>query len=416
MVAVCLLLATTASGTAQEESANGALRVYLECSGGMACDQREFRTQIDWVNWVRQRQDAELHVIITGEGTGSGGRRMALDFIGLEDLEGTDDRLAYTFLGTDVRDEAVRGLTRVLSFGVARYSVLAGVTPPVDLVRSEAAEDALSDRLVTSDQVVDPWDFWVFEVDFNTNMNGESSRKNRSFRGGFEADRVTTTWKFAFDARGNWRRNEIELSDSTIVDSRRDWDVETSLVYSLAEHWSVGGGAEVSAATRTNQDLNAAIGPQLEYSVWPYEESPRRSLRVRYQIGVRHFQYEEVTLFGFTEETRPVEELEVSLNQRQPWGSVFANVSGSHFLHDLSKYRMRVGGFMSFRVVRGLSVNVNGGASWIRDQLFLPQAGVSDEEILLQRRRVASNFDWDFGVGFGFQFGSIYNNVVNNRF
>ena len=58
---------------------------------------------------------------------------------------------------------------------------------------------------------------------------------------------------------------------------------------------------------------------------------------------------------------------------------------------------------------------MSGRASWIRDQLFLPAAGVSDEEILLQRRRVASNFDWDFGVGFSFQFGSIYNNVVNNR-
>jgi hypothetical protein len=25
-----------------------ALRVYLECSDGMGCDQREFRTEIDW--------------------------------------------------------------------------------------------------------------------------------------------------------------------------------------------------------------------------------------------------------------------------------------------------------------------------------------------------------------------------------
>jgi hypothetical protein len=39
-----------------------------------------------------------------------------------------------------------------------------------------------------------------------------------------------------------------------------------------------------------------------------------------------------------------------------------------------------------------------------------------DDERLLERRRVASNFDWNFGTGFSFQFGSIYNNVVNNRF
>ena len=53
---------------------------------------------------------------------------------------------------------------------------------------------------------------------------------------------------------------------------------------------------------------------------------------------------------------------------------------------------------------------------WIRDQLFLSAEGASDEEILLERRRLASDFDWNFGFGLSYQFGSIYNNVVNNRF
>ena len=59
---------------------------------------------------------------------------------------------------------------------------------------------------------------------------------------------------------------------------------------------------------------------------------------------------------------------------------------------------------------------MNGRFSWIRDQLFIPAADISDEERLLQRRRLASNFDWDMGIGLSFQFGSIFNNVVNNRF
>ena len=91
-------------------------------------------------------------------------------------------------------------------------------------------------------------------------------------------------------------------------------------------------------------------------------------------------------------------------------------MEGSHYLHDLEKYRVGAGGFLSFRVVRGLNLRVDGRVSWIRDQLFLPGADVTDEEILLQRRRLASNFDWSFGGGFSFQFGSIFNNVVNNRF
>ncbi|MDX1494949.1 MAG: hypothetical protein R3253_12850, partial [Longimicrobiales bacterium] len=415
VVAWALLLPAGAAAQAAPGGSlrNGdALRVFFECRG-RACDTRQFRTEIDWVNWVRDRQDAQVHVIVTSVQTGSGGERYNLDFIGLEELEGREDELTFTSLGTDVRDEEVRGLQRVLAVGLTRFSILAGAGAPVDLVSAE--RDEVTDRLVTSDEVDDPWDFWVFEIQGGVDLSGETSRQSRRFDGGLDVSRITTTWKIEFEADGNWRRAEIELSDTTIVDSRRDWDTEATVVYSLADHWSLGGRAEVSAATRTNQDLSVSLGPRVEYSVWPYEEAPRRSLAIRYDVGVRYFDYEEVTIFGRTEEIRPVQGIEVALNQRQPWGSVFANAEASHYLHDPGKYRVSTGGFLSFRVLRGLNLRLNGRASWIRDQLFL-SGDVTDEEILLERRRLASNFDWDIGVGFSFQFGSIYNNVVNNRF
>lgn len=416
LIAGALAFAAPATGQDPDSGpSNGdaLLRVFLECSGG-ACDQREFRTEIDWVNWMRDRQDAHIHLIITRQETGSGGNQYELDFIGLAELEGLDDQLGYVTLGTDVRDEQVRGMTRVIAAGLARYSVLVGAGTPFDIVGNAGDPDL--DRIVTSQEVDDPWDFWVFEVDMSTDFGGETSRKNKRFNGGVEARRVSETWKIEFDAGGSWRQNEIQLTDTTIVDTRRDWDTELFVAYALADHWSVGGRAEVSAATRTNQDLNVASGGAIEYSVWPYEESPRRRLRVRYSLGVRHFRYEEVTLFGQTAETRPVHDMEVSINQRQPWGSVFANINASQYMHDLSKNRLSTGGFLSFRIVRGLNLNVNGRVSWIRDQLFLPADDATDEEILLERRRLASSFDWDFGMGFSFQFGSIFNNVVNNRF
>ena len=405
----------TGPAPAPARGREGALRVFFECEGSRgACDSNELRTEIDWVNWVRDRNDAQVHVIVTSQETGSGGSSYQLDFIGLEDLRGVDDRLTYTAFGTDVRDESVRGVTRTLGVGLARYSLLAGAATVLDV--EEASVEGAPERLVASDQVDDPWDFWVFRVDLNTDLSGESSRRNKSLRGGFDASRVTTTWKIDVEARGSWRESEIDLSDSTIVDSRSDWDVEASVAYALADHWSLGGTFEVSAATRTNQDLSVAAGPALEYSVWPYDESTRRALRVSYSVGVRHYDYVEETLFGVTAETRPVEAVHVSLSQRQPWGSVYAGVEASHYLHDLDKYRFGGGGRLSFRIVRGLSLRIDGRVSWIRDQLFLAARELDDQEILLQQRRLASDFDWDFGMGFSFQFGSIYNNVVNNRF
>ncbi len=399
------------------EQGDRALRVYYECSGDRgACDSREFRTQIDWVNWVRDRRDAQVHVIITSQGTGSGGSEYQLDFLGLEDLAGMEDRLSYTSLGTDVRDETVRGITRVLAIGLARFSTASGSGAILE-VREVAATGAPTDRLVTSDEVTDPWNFWVFRIGVDGNMSGETLRSNRRFSGDFRADRVTTDWKYEFRANGSWRESETTLSDSSVyVDTRRNWNAETGAVYSLADHWSLGANAEVSSATSTNQDFSLATNVAAEFSVWPYAESPRRSLRAAYIIGVRHLDYEEETVYGFLEETRGVHALQVSLSQRQPWGTFFGNVEGSHYLHDLSKYRVSTGGFLSFRVVRGVNIRISGRAAWIRDQLFIPAIDITDEERLLQRRQLASNFDWDLGVGLSFQFGSIFNNVVNNRF
>ena len=393
------------------------LRVFYECSGERgACDSREFRTQIDWVNWMRDRKDAQVHVLITSQGTGSGGAQYEFHFIGLEDLEGSEDRLSYTSLGTDVRDETVRGITRILAIGLARFSTLAGSGAVLDIRQAEGA-GAPTDRLVTSDEVTDPWNFWVFEIGVDGNFSGETSRSNQRVSGDFEASRVTPEWKMNFEADGSWRESEITLSDSSVyVDTRQNWSAEVGAAYSLAEHWSLGGNAEVSSATSTNQDLSVGVNSAVEYSFWPYEESPRRSLRARYILGLRHFRYEEETVYGYLEETRGIETVEVSLSQRQPWGTFFGNVSGSHYLHDIDKFRLSTGGFLSFRIVRGLNLRVNGRMSWIRDQLFIPAEDISDEEILLQRRKLASNFDWDFGIGLSFQFGSIFNNVVNNRF
>jgi hypothetical protein len=420
---IALTLLGRADGLGAQEAAaprqagDGALHVYYECSGARgACDSREFRTQIDWVNWVRDRRDAQVHVIITSVGTGSGGSQYRLHFIGREDLEGVEDDLTYTSLGTDVRDETVRGITRVLAIGLARFSHLAGSGAVLDVRQAEGAGGP-TDRLVTSDEVNDPWNFWVFEVGVDGSFSGESTRKSERYSGDFEASRVTTEWKFNFEADGSWRESETTLSDNSVyVDTRRNWSAETGAAHSLASHWSLGASVGVSSATSTNRDFSVAGNTALEYSVWPYEEAPRRSLRVRYILGVRHYDYEEETVYGYLEETRGVESLEVSLSQRQPWGTFFGNVEGSHYLHDVSKYRLSTGGFLSFRVVRGVNIRVNGRVSWIRDQLFIPAEDISDEERLLQRRRLASNFDWDFGVGLSFQFGSIYNNVVNNRF
>ena len=52
----------------------------------------------------------------------------------------------------------------------------------------------------------------------------------------------------------------------------------------------------------------------------------------------------------------------------------------------------------------------------MKNQIYLSAEGVSDEDILVSRRQLATDFTYNISTGLTFRFGSIYNNVVNNRY
>ena len=420
--AVMAVLVTAPPGARAQESSDTAdtqgqraLRVFFDCSG-RNCNSTYYRTEIDWVNWVRDRTLAQVHLIMTSQTNASNGREYGFDFIGLQELEGVDDALGYASLGSDTSEENLSGISQVLAIGLARYSVLAGSGEGLEVQRSGASRD-LTDRLVTGDDVEDPWNFWVFNVGLNGNYDEESSENEARIRGNMSASRTTTTWKFRVSGFGSYSREELELSDgSTVLDTRSNWNLNQELVHALADHWSVAFESEASASTRSNQDFGIEVGPGIEYSYWPYEEAPRRSFTFTYRVNVQYFDWEEETEFFKTSETRPGQRFEARLFQRQAWGDSWLSVETSSFLDDVAQNRIELNGNISIRVFRGLRFNAGAGWERIRDQIFLPLEGLTDEEILLRRRERASEYEFDLRMGFSYQFGSIFNNVVNNRF
>ena len=158
------------------------------------------------------------------------------------------------------------------------------------------------------------------------------------------------------------------------------------------------------------------FAPGIEFNVFPYSELSRRSLTFSYEVGMSAVDYEEETIFGKTEETLGSQEIEVTFDVEQPWGDSRMRVRYNSFFNDLSKYSTSVFGNLSFRVVRGLSLNVSASASLVRDQLYLAKMELPDEEILLERRQLATDSRYSISFGFSYTFGSIFNNVVNPRF
>ena len=52
----------------------------------------------------------------------------------------------------------------------------------------------------------------------------------------------------------------------------------------------------------------------------------------------------------------------------------------------------------------------------MRDQIALAWGGLTQEEVLLRQRELATDYRFFISGGISYRFGSIFNNVVNPRF
>ena len=397
------------------------ISVFLDCAS-RNCNQNYFRTELPWVNWVRLPDDSDVHMIMTSQATGAGGRDYRLDFIGSGSF-GYERQLSYQAPPTNTDRETLDEIARTIGVGLLHFATVNGFFDDISTFQ-EVSTGLLNgqgpdpgERVVAQEEVDDPWDFWVFRLGGRTELNGEQTRRTQRIDGNFSASRVTPTWKMNFRGNVNYNQREIDLADeSTFTDSRTDWGFSNLIAYSLAEHWSIGVQGEMRRIVRFNQAFRAEITPALEYSFFPYEEATRHALTVFYQIGPAYRRYIEETQFLQTAETRWEQSLEFELSQRQQWGDASISMTGSHFLHDIDLYNVRLRGEIDFRIARGVSVNAEGNISWVNDQIYLSAEGATDAEALLNLQQRAQDFNYSLQLGFSFQFGSIYNNVVNNRF
>jgi hypothetical protein len=97
-----------------------ALRIVLDCQN-FDCDLDFFRIEITFVNYVRDRADAEVHILATTESTSGGGDQYTLDFIGLNTFAGRNDQLRYVSQPNEPGDDTRRGLAQLIKLGLVRY-------------------------------------------------------------------------------------------------------------------------------------------------------------------------------------------------------------------------------------------------------------------------------------------------------
>lgn len=388
-----------------------AVRLFLDCQS-FHCDSDYYRTEVGFVSHVRSRQDADVHVLITPQQTGGGGTEYTLTFLGQHGFQGRNQELRHVVSQTATETERRSGLARLIKIGLVDYLAK---TPVADHLQVSYTPPTRTNEAVAG--VRDPWDHWTFRSRINGFFNGESRTRFESLSGSVSANRVTEEWKTQLSVNGNRRSSRFEISDSkTVTSEQNGYGFNGLIARSLGPHFSAGVRAMAESSTFLNQNLRLRFAPALEYNIFPYAESTRRQLTVQYSLGPNYFDYREQTIFGRSSQSMLDHTVLGSLDLKQRWGSMNISIEGAQYLHDTERYRADLLSDLDVRLLKGLSLNLFGNLSYVRDQIYLPAGGATTEEILLRLRQLETSYRYFASVGISYTFGSAYNNVVNPRF
>ncbi|MBC5992583.1 hypothetical protein [Pontibacter cellulosilyticus] len=387
------------------------LRVFIDCQ--TFCDSDYFKREITFVDYVNDRFEANVYLLITSQATGSGGREYKLQFQGQGKFEGIVDTKNYIRQATATDDEDRKEAVEKIKLGLLPY--LLKTDKAKDLIISFKGTEQQAANIATA-PTEDPWNFWVFNLNMRGYFSGDKNYSNNSLSGGISASRVTDKMKSSFSVNASENNNRFGEGDEEFKYTNRSYNFNNTTVWSINNHLSAGGYISAQNSDYNNYQLSLAVTPAIEYNFFPYSESNNKYVGLMYKVGPRYFNYKEETIFSEMEELRFQQSLSLDVSLNQKWGQLSGSTSYSHYFHDLEKKRVSFSGFADIRLVKGLSFNVGGYYAIQHDQLNIIKGTVTGEDLLTRRRQLNSNYDFYFNFGIRYRFGSIFNNIVNPRF
>ncbi len=385
------------------------LSVYIDCAD---CDISYITEKIRFVNFVRDRKVADIHVLSNSIATGGSGELYTLIFIGLNKFSNQIDTLTYSTNAADTDDTERIKLVKTLKLGILPFINNMPIADKIEISFKGLATDTSK----TDETKSDPWNYWVFRTRLNSYFSGEKRSKFLNLNYSFTVSRITEDWKFKMSFRGNYNESEFTFSDQTITNIRRSQSSYNYAIKSLTDHWSVGGWVFLTSSTYKNYDIKISVAPGIEYNIFPYSDFNSKQLRIQYRIWNKYQNYTEETIYSKMSEVLFEQTLSATLDLVQPWGSISTTASFSTHFHDFSKNSFDLSGKISLQLLEGLTFDIYGGYSAIHDQFSLPKNDVSFDDVLLQQRELATQYNYWGSIGISYTFGSIYNNIVNPRF
>ncbi len=389
------------SGLTADTLRKDAVNVFMESTDFI-------RKEIPYVNYVRDIKDAGVYIISTEQNTGSGGKEYSYFFVGQNEYDGMDDTLSFTATPDETSEVTRQKSVNTLKMGLMRYVAKTPLSKYMKISFSEPLSETVS---------TDNWNSWVFRSSIYGFLQGEKTYKQKYLSGSVNASRITENLKVNLKAGLSQNDSKYIINDSTTITGTNSSQYFNSLIVkSLNDHWSVGGSASLRSSSFSNEQLSLSAMPGIEYDVFPYSESTRRQLRILYTAGYNYVDYMDTTIYNKARESLWSHSLSASYEVVQKWGNINLSLEYSNYLHDWSKNNLSAMLYLDLRIAKGLTLSFMGSGSMVHDQLGLVKGDLPVDQILLQRKELATQFQYFASFGFTYTFGSIYNNVVNPRF
>jgi hypothetical protein len=382
-----------------------ALNVFMESTDYI-------RKEIPYVNYVRDIKDAGVYIISTSQRTGSGGMEYSYFFVGQHANAGMADTLKFNAGPDETTDEIRQKSVNTLKMGLMRYIAKTPLSKYMKISFTEPLKTTVS---------TDKWDSWVFRSSIYGFLQGEKSYKQQYLSGSLSVNRITENWKVTMSASYSQNESKYIVPDSLGIDqiykgANTSKSFRTLLVKSLNDHWSVGGTLRLGSSSYSNEQFYLVMMPGIEYDLYPYSESTRRQLRILYSAGYDYENYVDSTIYLKMKEGLWMHSITAAYQVVQKWGNINLTMGYNNYLHDWSKNNLSASIALELRIAKGLSISLYGSAAAVHDQLSLIKEDIPLDQILTQRKQLATQFQYFTSFGLTYTFGSIYNNVVNPRF
>ena len=393
--------------TFSQEEIKEPLKIYLDCN---VCDNTYIKQNLGNVEFVRDQSLGDVHLFFVTRSNGSGGREYEVDFIGKNKLESINYKLEFFLDSNMTSDDRRTKILEYIKLGLVRYWIATGNLENVSVSLPIPADEE------EKQEVNDPWNYWVFRVGASGYFNGQETNKSSNLNFSLSAKRVTAQNKFSLNAGFSENKSTFTYDGSDIIAINNSKYINVNDIISINDHWSYGFFSNMGTSTYSNYKSYFQLQPAIEYNFFKYENSAKKQLVLSYRNGVRYNDYIERSVFGEDNELLWQHSILLGGSLRQEWGNVNAETFFNQYLHDttLNSFGFYLGA--NVRIFKGFNFNIGGNYRITRNQVNLPAGDVSLEELLLQQQQLQSGYNYWVNVGFSYQFGSIYNSIVNPRF